>query len=557
MERHEHYPFGDGRVSSRSDLEETSRVTRLGQLPKATVEQQVNIMHAPQPERPSMFPNPPHFPFPSTTGALRPAYCLPGVNAGYLTGDPDHDNTLRYWAQRIPYEAKDPRHRNPDRQRQQPPDLLDEHFTFDAYARRNPSADIPDEESTSVWIENLPPNCTYAKLLGAIKDCGKVYACMINEPIQNHKGSAAKIVFFDVTGRTRMQRFFEQGRFIISSCMPSVRLHRIKTEAQEPGPQSRVLVISGPPKVVNQPRLINMFKQVCTFDMESIETAPYRPGIDQGIVTIQFRFASYRYQAERAIRCLWQTRDKMLANGSTEEQHTWTQVAARFGWDPCDREYTMTPVRPQLPMFGGHPFGSDDGNAPRARLPPIGVPPSTSNDDIVGKVPRRQLPYSDLLFSSDDDKAHRSQLPPLGDPPSNMNNDTVGKAPRRHPLTFGDHPSTSDNDRAGKAHHPQLPMYGDYQYNSDNRYAPSRFARRGDNPYTSDDNSPGKAPRAPHRTYGDHPFARRAANAPRLQFSADGGPRFIMNNGKADTDGDEKRDGRGTDKEALDDYTVS
>ncbi|KAI0143100.1 hypothetical protein GGR57DRAFT_518980 [Xylariaceae sp. FL1272] len=276
------------------------------------------------------------------------------------TAEDDNRHRFRLYLERHGvqnrYPANNMHPQDPPQEAQQPPSLPDARRAkvptkAEAYALRNPSADIPDSENTAIWIENLPPNCSYAKLLSAIQDCGKIYACVINTPTDIHFTSAAKVIFFDVEGRSRLQSLAEHNLFLVDNYIPDIRLHRIKTPAQEPGPQSRVLVISGPPSIVNQHTIFGLFNQVCIFDIECIETAPYRPEIDQGIITMEFRFASYRAQAERAILCIWEARDKMMANGSKVNQGIWTQVTARFGWDPCDREPRQTPVRPRLTRY--------------------------------------------------------------------------------------------------------------------------------------------------------------------------------------------------------------
>lgn len=82
-------------------------------------------------------------------------------------------------------------------------------------SQRNQSANIAPEQSTSVWITNLPPDCTYAQLLGVVRDTGKVYATVINPPQGNFMTSAAKIVFFDVEARRRFEANANSGQFAV------------------------------------------------------------------------------------------------------------------------------------------------------------------------------------------------------------------------------------------------------------------------------------------------------------------------------------------------------
>ncbi|KAI1181639.1 hypothetical protein F5B17DRAFT_257726 [Nemania serpens] len=125
----------------------------------------------------------------------------------------------------------------------------------------NRSANIPDELNTAVWIENLPPNLTHKMLLDSVRNCGKVYATVINGPAQQHTTSASKLVFFDVAGAQNLLRQAREGTFIVDGYVPDVRHNRIKSEAKRPGPHSRVLHIEGPTCIVNERYLADLFRE--------------------------------------------------------------------------------------------------------------------------------------------------------------------------------------------------------------------------------------------------------------------------------------------------------
>ncbi|KAI0965472.1 hypothetical protein F4678DRAFT_333362 [Xylaria arbuscula] len=193
------------------------------------------------------------------------------------------------------------------------------------YQGNHQSALIPPENNTSVWITNLPPTCTYANLLGQLRDIGKICATVINPPQQNHTTSAAKIVFFDVEGKNRLLASASEGSFIVDNLLPCVVPNRILTEARPVGPQSRVLIITGPRDVVNLHYLCQLFERFCAFDLEYVRTVQH---VD-GTATMDWAFGSYRCQAERVygemmrLKCV----SPMFA-----------VVEVRWGRDPCDRQ---------------------------------------------------------------------------------------------------------------------------------------------------------------------------------------------------------------------------
>ncbi|KAI1812453.1 hypothetical protein GGS20DRAFT_591639 [Poronia punctata] len=150
-------------------------------------------------------------------------------------------------------------------------------------------APVDPAESSSVWVTNLPPTCTYPMLLQACRTSGKIYSTMVNEP-QNDKGHltcAAKIVFFTPEGRHRLQERSRIGTFVVGGFLPMVRPNRILTAvypidaeqaaiarregADEP---SRVITIQGPEHIVNLQALEVIFHAVCSYDGEYVKFVP-------------------------------------------------------------------------------------------------------------------------------------------------------------------------------------------------------------------------------------------------------------------------------------------
>ncbi|KAI1506052.1 hypothetical protein F5X99DRAFT_427919 [Biscogniauxia marginata] len=166
------------------------------------------------------------------------------------------------------------------------------------YLPANQSADIPDSENTALWLTNLPPDCDHRTLLGAVRGCGKVWATVVNPPVhaQNHITAACKLVFFDVAGAQALLRQSREGLFAVGGYVPRVRHNRIRSGARPLGPQSRVLHIEGPERVVDVRRLAAFFAARFTFELEGVVVLE-RSGPR---ARHEWRFGSYRCQAESA-----------------------------------------------------------------------------------------------------------------------------------------------------------------------------------------------------------------------------------------------------------------
>ncbi|KAI4861987.1 hypothetical protein F4820DRAFT_464158 [Hypoxylon rubiginosum] len=215
------------------------------------------------------------------------------------------------------------------------------HYRGNPYLAANQSANIREELNTALWITNLPPNCTHFMLLNSIRNCGKVYATVINPPedaiarprpgtSRTHTTSASKLVFFDREGVNRLMAQSMAGTFTVGGYVPRVLPNRIKSGPREPGPQCRVLHIEGPSDIVNQPSLHRFFQTKFTYELESVATlATY------GDVTRQeWRFGSFRCQAESARQSIAREKDRH-ANLEGARGDLWARVVVHYGVDPC------------------------------------------------------------------------------------------------------------------------------------------------------------------------------------------------------------------------------
>ncbi|KAK8123249.1 hypothetical protein PG984_011919 [Apiospora sp. TS-2023a] len=183
----------------------------------------------------------------------------------------------------------------------------------------NQSANIPEEESTSLWITHLPPGCTIEMLLSRIVECDKIFATVINDaqPEQNMNCAAAKIVFWTRLGVDRLFQRHRDGLFLFPSpddpesdtaahalplMRPSINMNRTRTRPVPDGPESRVLIIKGHCDIINEANLrdVVFYKKFVWQDDGVQPLLVKQAGAEDEIHFLEWRFGSYRYQASNA-----------------------------------------------------------------------------------------------------------------------------------------------------------------------------------------------------------------------------------------------------------------
>ncbi|OIW28724.1 hypothetical protein CONLIGDRAFT_703825, partial [Coniochaeta ligniaria NRRL 30616] len=188
----------------------------------------------------------------------------------------------------------------------------------------NRSADIPEDENCSLFITGLSSNANVHTLLEGVRDIGRVFAVHINtpDPWRGHLTCASKISFFDRPSAYRFFRRFSTHGFPIPAhpgFLGTVVWNRVRTPTiDKPAFHTRVLLISGPTRIVNSVALDPFFRSKRVFEVDEV--------IDHGSqgawALVEFRFGSYRSQAEAA---------KMALERELPEQ-----VRVELGRDPCD-----------------------------------------------------------------------------------------------------------------------------------------------------------------------------------------------------------------------------
>ncbi|KAI1493809.1 hypothetical protein F5X96DRAFT_676824 [Biscogniauxia mediterranea] len=214
---------------------------------------------------------------------------------------------------------------------------------------RDSETKTPDEKDNegncSVYITNLPPDCTVNMLLSNIRNIGKIYASHVNPPTLTHSTAAAKIIFWDRASTLRFMHLSRRGRWTVGGYTPFVRYNRVSAPAQPESQRSRVIQIRGPADLLSEEYLKRVFNVYCTFEMDSVS----RTALTTGDVQFEFRFSSYRAQAATAYKVCGalRTRDPQnltCSSGDNPDFNTWMTEAELTNWarvrvhwaaDPC------------------------------------------------------------------------------------------------------------------------------------------------------------------------------------------------------------------------------
>ncbi|ROW04575.1 hypothetical protein VMCG_04967 [Cytospora schulzeri] len=198
-------------------------------------------------------------------------------------------------------------------------------YNGDPRLERNRSADVPNELNCSLFLVNLPPDLTTHRLITAIHamgPTGRIYATHINgpEPDRQHPGCAAKVIFFERKAAHGFFALCEDRGFVVDGFSARVMWNRIKTAQQAHSrTTTRVLLIGGDRQFVNPNALTEYFRTKLQFQIDCI--IPHGDGLDGRNAVVEYRFGSFRCQAEAAKMAL-------------VREHQ--DVKCFFHPDPCD-----------------------------------------------------------------------------------------------------------------------------------------------------------------------------------------------------------------------------
>jgi hypothetical protein len=225
---------------------------------------------------------------------------------------------------------------------------LSPNYRGDYRLARNRPANISSEQNCSVWITGLPPNSTENQLLGAIRDTGRVWACVMHPPTRLYGTAAAKVTFFTAAaaqvmlGRTNADGPGRPGLVVGDHCAVVRPDRNPVAEATEPEDHTRVISIAGPREVVTVDNLAAFFRKDFIYEVDEI--IPLVTG--KVINVLEWRFASYRCQSQWAWRKIQDDAGFQASN-----------VRVRFERDPCDQGGLALPLR----LLNGRGHGTAGG----------------------------------------------------------------------------------------------------------------------------------------------------------------------------------------------------
>jgi hypothetical protein len=201
------------------------------------------------------------------------------------------------------------------------------------HTMRNASAmNLSPEENCALWLTNLPPDVTYNQLLAQIRNVGRIWCTVINEPdYDRHDTAAAKVVFFTPhPAQLLLSKSLTQG-LEVSGYPVRVTHNRVKYGEQPMvGAASRVLIITGKSTFVNPESLTEFFKERFVFEIDEITPLIVQPErIKGGRSVVEYRFGSFRCQAQMGKMALEKDRPQGFEK-------------VEFGEDPCEVGDTLT-----------------------------------------------------------------------------------------------------------------------------------------------------------------------------------------------------------------------
>ncbi|KAM7187234.1 hypothetical protein V8F33_011325, partial [Rhypophila sp. PSN 637] len=192
------------------------------------------------------------------------------------------------------------------------------HYQGDPLNPRNRSANIPEAESCSLYIQHLPPAMTEKRLLDELQKYapfGKVNQTWVrpHDPNRGHAFSAAKLVMFERAGAEKVYNFVKNGNLVFDGVEAIIRWNTQRVPARSvTDPKhwymTRVLKIWGPKKLVNVKFLYDHWNGKIQFTTQNI----YAIGETSTLACLIWVFASMRHQAELAYLSLKELADQQV-----------------------------------------------------------------------------------------------------------------------------------------------------------------------------------------------------------------------------------------------------
>ncbi|KAI1329390.1 hypothetical protein F5Y16DRAFT_108771 [Xylariaceae sp. FL0255] len=176
-------------------------------------------------------------------------------------------------------------------------------YRGDHFAPGNQSADIPDEENTSIYMDRLPATLNYPTLFAALHKTGTVKQCHIGPPDQKNPLTCnVKLIYFAHEDAAAVLKAAKAGAFKIAGIVPRTCWNRVKVPEQNPGNKTRCLRIKGQSWLANQAVL------ECIWSLHGLWWNAKKVldlgEVADGISIVHYNFGSWRCQANKAKKIL-------------------------------------------------------------------------------------------------------------------------------------------------------------------------------------------------------------------------------------------------------------
>ncbi|PHH69886.1 hypothetical protein CDD80_6393 [Ophiocordyceps camponoti-rufipedis] len=167
----------------------------------------------------------------------------------------------------------------------------------------NASADhLTPAQNCALWLTNLPANINYDELLDSVTNIGRIWCTYINLPdMIRHQTAAAKVVFSKPEAAQKLLNQSWTSPIMIREHRIRVSHNRIKYPSNElSDKRCRVLIITGCDTFVNPDTLRCWFTKRFVFQEDRVIVLIRRGGRS----VVEFRFGSYRNQAQMGVKAL-------------------------------------------------------------------------------------------------------------------------------------------------------------------------------------------------------------------------------------------------------------
>lgn len=209
--------------------------------------------------------------------------------------------------------------------------LVNNNYRGDPSLPSNKGNSVPEEKNTNLWITGLPGGITHHELLAGITKTGRVRSTVINAADAGHATAAASISFFRRAHAEALHRAAARGEFVVAGRFPRVTWNRNRVAEAEAAAEhshhphhhhhSRVVLVAGDPEVVNTAYLDDFFSRKFVYELDCVVDHGTVAGVGGPVARLEYRFGSFRSQAEFARMAL-----SMELRGF---------LLAEYGEDPC------------------------------------------------------------------------------------------------------------------------------------------------------------------------------------------------------------------------------